>query len=154
MRDSALEKCLQDGLTPGDWYALLNSRTFFWLSRSRIWSLLRAAAYRNLAQTVLTVNTASLVATHRDRIWLSPINSGATLYNPQPRGRHTFKRVEDFPFVERAKTRRPEQNVVELLVEHSVPDICDHVLAVHKVQSDQILETIWLSPRATSDDHP
>lgn len=154
MRDSALEKCLQDGLTPADWYALLNSRTFFWLSRSRIWSLLRAAAYRNLPQTVLTVDTAGLVAAHRDRILLSPINSGATLYNPQPRGRETFKRIADFPFSERANTRRPEQNVVELVVEHSVPDIREHVLAVHRVQNDQILETVWRSPRSTPEDHP
>jgi hypothetical protein len=154
MSDRALRKCLQDGLAPADWYALLNSRTFFWLSRSRIWSLLRAVAYRNLPQTVLTVDTAGLVAAHRGRIWLSPLNSGATLYNPQPRGLSTFRRIEDFPFAERAKTRRPEQNVVELLVEHSVPDVRDHVLSVHRVRNDEILETIWRSPRAAMDDHP
>ncbi|MGO9265206.1 MAG: DUF7002 family protein [Candidatus Binataceae bacterium] len=154
MRDGQLNKCLQDGLTPADWYALLNSRTFFWLSRSRIWSLLRAVAYRNLPQTVLTVDTASLVAAHRDRIWLSPINSGATLYKPQPRGLGTFKRIEDFPFAERRRTKGLEQNVVELLVDHSVPDIRNHVLAVHRVRNHEILEEIFRSPRATRDDHP
>lgn len=155
MRDGALEKCLEDGLTPADWYRLLNSRTFFWLARSRVWSLLRARAYRDLPQTVLTVDTASLVAAHGARIWLSPINSGATLYNPQPRGLRTFKRIADFPFHERAKTRRrPEQNVVELVVDHSVPDIADHVLAVHRVRNDSILSEIWRSSRATDKDHP
>jgi hypothetical protein len=64
----------------------LNSRTFFWLSRYRIWSLLGARAYRDVSQTVLTVDTRSLVAAHRPRIWLSPMNSGSTIYNPLPRG--------------------------------------------------------------------
>lgn len=39
-----LAKCLQDGLARTDWYSLLNSMSFFWLSRSRIWTLLRARA--------------------------------------------------------------------------------------------------------------
>ena len=40
MRDSALEKCLEDGLQPSDWYRTLNSKSFFWLSRKRVWNLL------------------------------------------------------------------------------------------------------------------
>lgn len=154
MRDSALEKCLQDGLTPAEWYALLNSYTFFWLSRSRIWNLLSARAYRDLPQTVLTVDTAGLVKAHRNRIRLSPLNSGSTIYNPLPRGLRTFQTIDDFPFADRKKTRSRAQNVVELLVEHSVPDIRDHVLAVHKVRNSDVLETLWLSCRATADDHP
>jgi hypothetical protein len=154
MSDTALVKCLQDGFTPTDWYKLLNSRTFFWLSRERIWGLLGARAYRNVAQTVLTIDTASLVDAHRARIWLSPMNSGSTIYAALPRGQDTFKRIADFPFEERAKKRRPAANVVELLVEHSVPDIVDHVLAVHSCQNDEIVDTIWQSPRSGPDDHP
>lgn len=154
MSDGALERCLDAGLTPSDWYALLNSRTFFWLSRDRIWRLLKARAYRDLAQTVLTIDTASLVAAHRDQIWLSPINSGATLFKPQPRGLGTFMRVNDFPFAERAATRTAADNVVELLVEHSVPDLQKHVLAVHEVINDEILGEIWRSPRSNADDSP
>lgn len=154
MNDRALEKCLDVGVTPSDWYALLNSRTFFWLSRDRIWKLLRARAYRDLAQTVLTIDTASLVAANRDRIWLSPINSGATLYKPQPRGLGTFMRVNDFPFAERAVKRKPASNVVELLVDHFVPDVQKHVLAVHEVINDQILHEIWRSPDSSPNDRP
>jgi hypothetical protein len=154
MNDAALARCLQDGLTPGDWYELLNSRSFFWLSRQRIWGLLKARAYRGKPQTVLTVDTRGLVAAHRKRIWLSPINSGSTLFKPQPRGLTTFKRVANFPFRERASTRRPENNVVELVVEHSVPDLAEHVLAVHRVRDDKILSEVWRSARAGPDDRP
>ena len=153
MDDKRLQACLDDGLTPKDWYELLNSRTFFWLSRSRIWRLLGARAYRDVPQTVLTVDTASLVAAHRDRIWLSPINSGATLFNPQRRGVQTFQRIGDFPFSAR-KPRPLENNVVELLVEQSVIDIRDYVLAVHEVRNDQIISEIWRRAGASTDEHP
>ena len=154
MSDAALNSCLQDGVLPTQWYNLLNSRSFFWLSRDRIWRLLRAKAYRSKPQTVLTLETRGLVAAHRERIWLSPINSGSTLFKPQPRGASTFMRVGDFPFAHRAITRGPEDNVVELLVEHSVPDVARHVRAVHRVRDDQIEGEIWRSDRAGSDDHP
>ncbi len=154
MSDAALAKCLRGGVTPAQWYELLNSRSFFWLSRERIWRLLRARAYRGRPQTVLTMDARGLVARHRNRIWLSPINSGSTLFSPQPRGLDTFSRIGDFPFRERANGRRVEDNVVELLVEHSVPDLADHVLAVHRVRDQEILEELWRSPRAGPDDRP
>ena len=146
MDDTRLARCLEDGLTPADWYALLNTMSFFWLSRSRIWTLLSARAYRNVEQTVLTLDSASLVAAHRDRIRLSPINSGATLFSPRPRGLGTFVAVGDFPYHERSRTRRPENNVVELVVDHSVPDLADHVLAVHRVRNNEVLGEIWRRP--------
>ncbi|MBX4906552.1 MULTISPECIES: hypothetical protein [Rhizobium] len=153
MRDHLLAKCLEDGLTPKDWYELLNSRSFFWLSASRIWRLLKARAYRDKPQTVLTIDAAGLISSHRERIWLSTLNSGSTLFNPQPRGLQTFKRIADFPFQERSK-RRKEDNVVELVVDHSVPDLTKYVLAVHKVEGDRVLEEIWRSDRATDSDRP
>ncbi|PVE22759.1 hypothetical protein DC522_19440 [Microvirga sp. KLBC 81] len=154
IKESALAGCLQDGLQPSDWYRILNAHSFFWLHRDRVRGLLKARAYRNLEQTVLTVDTGSLVASHKDRILLSPINSGATIYTPTPRGKNTFLRIEDFPFKERRRTRPLSGTVVELLVKYSVPDIADHVLAVHRVRGSDIIETIWRSDRATDDDCP
>jgi hypothetical protein len=154
MNDVALARCLTDGLRPADWYRLLNSRTFFWLSRRRIWSLLKARAYRNLPQTVLTIDTASIIAAHRHRIWLSPMNSGSTLFNALPRGSATFQRITDFPFDVRRQTRSLHANVVELVIEHSVRDVANHVLAVHEVLGDQIIRQIWRSDNATDTDHP
>ncbi|MEH0295958.1 hypothetical protein V6R98_27755 [Agrobacterium sp. CCNWLW71] len=154
MHDHLLARCLEDGLTPREWYEILNSRSFFWLSASRIWRLLKAKAYRDQPQTVLTIDSAELIAAHRDKIWLSTLNSGSTLFNPQPRGLQTFKRIGDFPYGQRSKTRRKEDNVVELVVDHSVPDITKYVLAVHRVAGDKILDEIWRSEQSTEDDHP
>jgi len=83
MTDSALRKCLKDGLTPKEWYQTLNRKTFFWLHKERLWRLLKAKAYRDQPQTILTIDTASPVAAHRDRILLSPINS-VTVHTPGP----------------------------------------------------------------------
>lgn len=34
MSDAGLRRCLTDGLTPEDWYRLLNGKVFFWLTRA------------------------------------------------------------------------------------------------------------------------
>jgi hypothetical protein len=140
MTESALAKCLTGGMTPEEWFRLLNQRAFFWMSRERLRGLLNARAYRGRPQTVLTVDTASLVAAHRPRIELSAINSGATIYNPQPRGRNTFLPIADYPFDERRKTRRPEQSVVEFVVCDGVPDITNHLIAAHRMHGDDCKE--------------
>jgi hypothetical protein len=142
MTESALGKCLTGGMTPEEWFKLLNKRVFFWLSRDRLRRLLNARAYRGRPQTVLTVDTASLVAAHRRRIELCPINSGATLYNPQPRGRSTFLPISDYPFDERRTTRTPEASVVELVVRDKVPDMINHLVAAHRIDGDD-REELW-----------
>lgn len=135
MTRSALEKCLTDGTTPEEWFETLNARVFFWLSKDRLQGLLGARAYRDKPQTVITLDTVSLVDAHRDIITLSPINSGATIYNPVPRGRSTFMPIADFPFEERRKKlKKPIKDaVVELTVMGGVPDIEAHALAAHRV---------------------
>jgi hypothetical protein len=135
MTRSALEKCLTDGTTPEEWFETLNARVFFWLSKDRLQGLLGARAYRDKPQTVITLDTASLVGAHRDTITLSPINSGATIYKPVPRGRSTFMSIADFPFDDRRKVKKKalKDAVVELTVMGSVPDIEVHALAAHRV---------------------
>jgi hypothetical protein len=153
MTESALSKCLTDGLTPEEWFKILNGRAFFWLSRKRLRRLLGARAYRNRPQTVLTVDTRSLVAAHRDRIELSSLNSGATIYNPQPRGRDTFRPIDDYPFDERRKTRSVEHSVVELVVLGGVPDIADHLIAAHRIHNGKNTE-LWRRAGAAADEGP
>jgi hypothetical protein len=43
-------------------------------------------------------------------------------------------RIADFPFEERKRTRS-DANVVELVVDHSVPDVAEYVLAVQAVRN-------------------
>lgn len=131
MSDGALQKCLQDGLLPIDWYRILNQRTFFWVSRRRLRRLLGAKAYRDRPQTVLTVETRSLVHSHLERIELSAINSGSTIFKPVPRGNRTFLPIAEYDYDSWRRKRGAEDAVVELIVREGVPDINEHVLAVH-----------------------
>ncbi|AUW47200.1 DUF7002 family protein [Rhizobium leguminosarum] len=153
MSDSALIKCLLDGVLPEQWYRTLNRKTFFWLHKKRLWKLLGADAYRDYPQTILTIDTASLVASHHDRILLSPINSGSTIMKPQPRGLATFVPIKDYPFHERRKTRPVHNALVELTVDYGVHDIMDHLVAAHQFSNQQLVE-LWRRPGATADDGP
>ncbi len=153
MRAAALAKCLAPGVTPKEWFELLNRRAFFWLSRDRLRTLLGAKAYRGRPQTVLTVDTAKLVAAYRDRIELSPINSGSTLYKPQPRGHDTFSSIAKYPFDERRKTRKVMASVAELVVLDGVPDIRDHLIAAHSVHKG-VAKELWRLPGSSVDDGP
>jgi hypothetical protein len=153
MTESALKKCLAKDVTPRQWFEILNDRAFFWLSRDRLRGLLDARAYRGRPQMVLTVDTASLLETHRDRIELCPLNSGATIYNPQPRGRDTFLPVADYPFEERCKTRAVDKSVVELVVRDGVPDISQHLIAAHRIRNG-VQEELWRRPGSDPADGP
>jgi hypothetical protein len=132
MSDAGLRRALQDDLTPADWYRLLNARVFFWLTQTRLDTLLGAAAYRDRPHTILVLDTASLLARHAARVQLSPINSGSTVYNPAPRGRDCFLSIAEFPFDHWAKKRSRTKAIAELTVLHAVPDLRDHVLEVYE----------------------
>jgi hypothetical protein len=137
MDDGGLLRCLSGGVTPADWYRLLNARVFFWVSRERLMKLLDARAYRGKRQTVLTVDTAGLLARHKARVLLSPINSGATKPFPAQRGPDTFLPMARYPFSYWDQKRKGREPVVELTVTHSVPDIRDFVLRVEEYAGGQ-----------------
>lgn len=145
MRERQLEKCLE-GMSCREWYELLNRKAFFWATEARVRTLLRAKLYRDTEHTIITIDTASLLAEHADRITLSPINSGSTLYDPRPRGRLTFRSISEYPFEERRKTRGLANAVAELAVDYSVPDITSHTIAVERRLGDRVLEVLC-SPR-------
>jgi len=133
MTDSALRKCLQDGLQPQDWYRLLNRYVFFWLSRVRLERLLGARAYRSRRHTILEVDTTRLLAARVDAILLAPINTGSTIFAPQPRGRRTFLPISDYPYEAWRQKRGAKHAVVELAVRESVKGIGDFVVQVTEV---------------------
>jgi len=136
MRASALKKCLV-GLSPRQWYEFLNRKTFFWATEARVHTLLTARLYRKKEHIVITVNTASLLDRHADRVTLSPINSGSTLYNPPKRGLHTFCTILDYPFEERRNA------FAELAVDYAVPDLIMHTIMVERRRGGEILETLY-----------
>jgi hypothetical protein len=142
MSESALLKCLNKS-TPRKWYETLNGRVFFWLSEERLVRLLRARAYRKKKHCVLTVDTKGIVEEHYKNISLSPINSGATVYRPQPRGKETFLPIEEYPFDFWMKKRNKKDPIAELTVDYEVADIQRHVIEVRHMKDGKLVERIW-----------
>jgi hypothetical protein len=141
--DSALQKCLT-GMTPTEWYRLLNTKVFFWLTPERVLGLLSARAYRDREHTVLTVDTQELLRLHQKKVVLSPINSGSTVYNPQPRGADTFQRLGTYPFEGwRQKRGSAKKAIAELAVDYHVSDIEALVLRVERRKRSRVLEVVY-----------
>lgn len=85
--ERSLATCLV-GLTPPEWYELINSQVFFWLDADRLNRQRRACEPR--PQVVLVVDARRLVARYAERVSLSRINSGQACRRPAMRGRCTF----------------------------------------------------------------
>ncbi|MGO9267979.1 MAG: DUF7002 family protein [Candidatus Binataceae bacterium] len=142
MRESSLRLCLQ-GMTPQEWYTLLNGRVFFWVTADRVQTLLNARAYRDKEHTVVTVDTRAFLAKYGDRVAISPINSGSTIYNASRRGRQTFRHLSGYPFDERRRLRGIANAVAEAVVEYAVPDLRDFVLRVERKRASNLLEVVY-----------
>lgn len=85
------------------------------------------------AHHVITIDTASLVEAHHDRIVLSGINSGATLYpNAAPRGSDTFRSIADYDYAKARRRRGAKDAIVELAVVDGVPDLAQHFIRVER----------------------
>jgi hypothetical protein len=129
-----LAACLTD-MTVDEWLRLLNRKVFFWPHQKRVEELLGAKAYRDRAHLVLTVDTASLVGVYSPAITLAAINTGATLYDPQPRGSDTLLPIAEYPFEHWRKKRGSiGKAIAELAVDYAVPDISRHVIRVERRQ--------------------
>jgi hypothetical protein len=142
MDDQGLNRCLRDGLTPREWYEILNARVFFWLTRSRVLRLLTARAYKDAEHDVLEIDTAPLVATYQQQITLAPINTGATKPMPAPRGRSTIVSIADYDYAGRLQTHAREP-VVELAVTPGVPNIKDFVRRVVVMRGEVEISEVW-----------
>jgi hypothetical protein len=144
MDDGGLRRCLPRGMTPFDWYRLLNEKVFFWLTRNRLERLLNAGAYRDEIHDVIEVDARPLVEAYYNQIWFCPINSGCTKPMPHARGGETFKRIPDYPYsIWRAKRKKGER-VVELAVDHGVPDIGRFVKRVVQMRGDEEIGPVRL----------
>ena len=132
MSDKKLAGCLRDNLVPKDWYRILNSKVFFWLTEARLETLL--GAYSDRPQLVLEVDTAALLERYGDKVSLTPMNTGCTSPMAFPRGRDSFLPPHAYPFEEnRRKKGGKRKAIVELTVDYAVPQIRDCVVrATHR----------------------
>jgi hypothetical protein len=121
------------------WYATINAKVFFWATEERLHRLLNARHYRQLEHDVLTVNTATLVAAHGPAMWLCHMNSGNTFPMPIRRDASIFKRILDYPV---NRNNNPIKDIVEVTVDHLVPDIARHVIEVRRMRGSDVLEKI------------
>jgi hypothetical protein len=141
--ESRLSSVLRDGMSPREWYTLLNGKAFFWVAESRFETLRNARAYTGLRQTLIIVDCAKLLARHADRVTLCPMNSGATRPMAFPRGKSTFLPVSEYPFDEWRRKRGRKKAVVELAVHYAVPDIRDLVVSVSELGGSLPEQRIW-----------
>lgn len=139
MAPALLERCLV-GATPAEWYALLNSKVFFWCGDERLGRL--ANTYATIPLVVLVVDAARLLARHGARAAVTPINTGNARpfkgHPAAPRGHASFVPhatwLESGWASERAglgmAPRRTEPKPAELVIDDAVPDIMDLVVEV------------------------
>ena len=142
MRPAALEACLV-GLTPAEWYALINARVFLWFDPDRLNR--QRAACEPRPQVVLAVDTAKLVDAYREEVAVTPINTGNARRKPARRGTATF--VSYAAWVESGwesealalgvPTRKRSHQPVEITVAGSVPDVMRFVVGVYRLPSGQ-----------------
>jgi hypothetical protein len=143
MDDKGLTRCLEDGLSPEEWYRILNSKVFFWLTQERLLRLLNAGTYRLQEHDVLALDAKLLIEAYEDKIWFCPINSGCTKPFPHRRGRKTFQRISDYPYAQwRAKRKRGER-IVELAVDYAVPDVAKFVTRVVRMKASEELAVLF-----------
>ncbi len=144
MPPTALERCSQD-VTPEQWYALLNSKVFFWLDIDRLSRLRRV--YRSIPQIVMSIDTEKLLARHAEQIALTPINTGNARRQPAQRGLCTFVPYKTWlesgwtSETEALHTRpRPRSHPpAELTVAYAVPDVMDFVMDVRRLEAGELL---------------
>ena len=143
MPPTALERCLHD-MTPEQWYALLNSKVFFWLDTERLSRLRRV--YRAQPQILLSLDTQRLLARHAERIALTPINTGNARRQPAQRGLCTFVPYTTWLVsgwaseTEGLHTRpRPRSHIpAELTVDYALPDVMDFVIDVRRLEAGEL----------------
>jgi hypothetical protein len=133
MPPAALRSCLH-GMTPDEWYALLNSKVFFWADVERLNRHLHAC--RRHPQVVMVIEAATLLSRYNTRAAVSPFNTGNARRRPASRGHATFvpyltwcetgwqHEAAGLGMRPRSRSHRP----AELTVDGAVPDVMDFVV--------------------------
>ncbi|WP_202972909.1 DUF7002 family protein [Microterricola pindariensis] len=139
-----------DGLSVSEWYETLNSRVFFFPQRRRMLELLSARSYRNDVHTVVTIDTAALMAAYERDIELCAINSGfAQPHAKARRGTSTFLPIADYQHPSRAEQRPNGNDVAELTVRGAVPDVARFVTRVERMQDGVLIEQLYSATPTT-----
>ena len=126
MPPSALALALDDGLTPEDWYALLNGFVFLWPDRDRVERQRRACGDR--PQVVMTFDADALLADFGGRAFVSPFNVGNARRRPARRGQATLVRYAKWleaGWPDRKRTHPPAEVLFASTVPARAPYLVD-----------------------------
>lgn len=137
MPPDKLERALEEGLSPSDWYETLNSRCFLWVDEERLNKMLNTSLYKDKGHDVVTVDTHRLLERDLERITVSHINTGYAGRAARKRGADTFHRIQDCNRAGR------KGGIAELTVESRVSNIEEVALSVTRRKGTEVLETIW-----------
>jgi hypothetical protein len=142
MPPKALSRCLVDGTSPEEWYALLNSMVFFWVDPRRLER--QANACGPWPQLIFEIDAQKLVDRHAQRAFVTPFNVGSATRRPAPRGKASFVPLAawkengwEHESIGLKRPLRPSSHrPAELTVQDRVPDIMDFVLRVAAIHFD------------------
>ena len=142
MSDEGVRRALGSDVCLRDWYSLLNSMVFFWPTKKRLITMMKAGAYRGMRHDLIIIDTERLVRFREEHIRLSAMNSGATKPFPHPRSMDMFMTLADFPFDERMNRHKAEGAVAEVCVEYGVEEVEACALEVRTVSVSDALEIV------------
>ncbi|SFQ12983.1 hypothetical protein [Variovorax sp. 770b2] len=138
MPPQALARCLDPGLTPADWYALLNSCVFFWLDPDRVER--HRAALSNRPQVLLTFDARALATACEAAAHVTPFNTGSALRKAAQRGLRTLVPLAQWRARGWASEALPQQPVraashrpAELVFRAALPDAMRFVTATQAI---------------------
>lgn len=144
MPSAALRRCLAEGASPESWYALLNSRVFFWFDPNSLDRQRRAGGAPS--QVVMVMDVGKLLAKYANRISLAPINTGAAMRKPARRGPSTFvpyaswvasgweTEAQALGMRPRPRSHKP----AEMTVDVAVPDALECTVDVRKLEPHEV----------------
>jgi hypothetical protein len=145
MPPAALDRCLR-GITPSEWFALLNARVFFWLDTDRLNRMLKANHPR--PQVVLVLDTLQVLSVYSEHVQLTPINTGNARRQPAIRGRQTFvpyttwmqsRWTSEAEGLGVSARQRPRSHPpAELTISYAVPDIMKFVNQARLLHTGEI----------------
>jgi hypothetical protein len=133
LSETALEACLDDGLAPGDWLAILNERVFFWPDEHSLARLLGAKLNRDRDRLVLVLDTLGVARRHGQRMALSAINTGSTIRRPARRGLSTFVPLCLHDYEAWRRLRGGRDRIREVTVVGGVAQVADHLVEHYRV---------------------
>ena len=123
-----------DGMTPCEWYRVINGKTFLWATKERLLNFLDAKAYRNTPHIVLKVDTHELLMRDANRVSLTHYITGSvSRFRTPRRGRYTFRGIPDYH----------RKSVVEMVVDYHIPDVSQFTLAVDEWRGRQYQREVW-----------